>query len=150
MASQFYLQRSTSLRRCAMRSLASFSRNRTSDAGKIGVISSTDFFNKIGHNRTHAVQHKNIGASVPCHIRLLNFSSQNLTESGPLRVQTFVPASPARIGSSLSASLKTCAPRSRSEQTLSQSSAPLRRMGQSNSQVRIVRSDQTLNMVVPS
>ena len=52
MASQFYLQRSTSLRRCAMRSLASLSRNRTSDAGKIGVTSSTDFFNKIGQQQT--------------------------------------------------------------------------------------------------
>src|SRR5262245_14979014 len=35
-----------------MRSLASLSRNRTSDAGKIGGTSSTDFFNKIGHLRT--------------------------------------------------------------------------------------------------
>src|SRR5215468_8570894 len=51
MASQFNLQRSASLTRCAMRSLASLSRNRTSDAGKIGMISSTDYFNKIGPSR---------------------------------------------------------------------------------------------------
>src|SRR5215470_238380 len=62
MASQFNLQRSTSLTRCAMRSLASLSRNRTSDAGKIGMISSTDFFNKIGQKLTHAPQQNNAHA----------------------------------------------------------------------------------------